>query len=140
MWTLSFLIRTGLFLSAFNPWRHGERDIMLYANHTMLTPTDSDSHMAFAYIISQCLRLPINHVSDSAYLHSCVLFIEISDWRLSQGSICNETTTVLVIVGALGMIKERIDKHMNKIPAHMKYKKLHFAELLITLEEYNQCD
>ena len=40
-----------------------------------------------AYIISWRLRLAINHMTASAYLHRCVLFREISDWRFGQGSI-----------------------------------------------------
>ena len=49
-----------------------------------------------------------------------------------------KTTTVPVIVGALRMIKKkRLEKHINKaVPAYMKYKKLQFAELLISLRDY----
>ena len=54
-----------------------------------------------------------------------------------------------VIVGTLGIIKKRMDKHITKIPgsllkrylvvqAYMKYKKFDFVELLIG--EYYQCD
>ena len=45
-------------------------------------------------------------------------------------------TMMSVKVGALGMIKKGIDKHINKIPSsyslYEKQKKLHFAELLIS--------
>ena len=60
---------------------------------------------------------------------------------------------VPVVVGALDMIKKGTDKHINKIPDSLnideiektkkqktKNKKKHFAELLISLEEYYQCD
>ena len=46
-----------------------------------------------------------------------------------------------VIVGALGMIQKGIytvTKNM-RFPNYMEYKKVHFAELLISLGEYNQC-
>ena len=46
-----------------------------------------------------------------------------------------KATTVPVIVGALGMIKKGSDKHINKMLV-MKYKKLHFVELLISFREY----
>ena len=32
---------------------------------------------------------PFNQVTTSAYLHRCVMYRKISDWRLGQGSICN---------------------------------------------------
>ena len=32
---------------------------------------------------------PLNHVTASAYLHRCILYREISDWRFDQESICN---------------------------------------------------
>ena len=54
-----------------------------------LTPTDSDPH---AYIISSRQWLPINHTTASAYLLRWVLFREISDWPLRQGSIYNNWT------------------------------------------------
>ena len=49
--------------------------------------------------ISFCntLTFPIKHVTASAYLHGCILFREISDWWISQGSISN-TTFVLVLI------------------------------------------
>ena len=47
-----------------------------------------------------------------------------------------EITTVPVIVGALGIIKKGIDKHINKVPGNLRLyeiqKKLHFAELFIS--------
>ena len=52
-----------------------------------------------------------------------------------------KTTTVPVIVGALGMIKKGSDKHINKIPgspSQYEIQKLHFAELLISLLDYYQ--
>ena len=51
-----------------------------------------------------------------------------------------KTTTLPIIVGA---IQKRTDKHINKklgSPVLMKYKKLHFVELLISLGKYYQCD
>ena len=54
-----------------------------------------------------------------------------------------KTTTMPVIVGALGMIKKgqinTLIRYLT-VPAYMKYKKLHFAELLISLGDYYQCD
>ena len=49
-----------------------------------------------------------------------------------------KTTTTPVIMGALGMIEKRTDKHINKIPGKSsRYEiQLHFAELLISLGEY----
>ena len=41
-----------------------------------------------------------------------------------------------VIVWALGMIK----KHINKISGCLKFKKIHFAELLSFLREHYQRD
>ena len=41
------------------------------------------------------------------------------------------------------MIKKGTDKHFNKIagcPSLREIQKMHLAELLITLEEYNQCE
>ena len=55
-----------------------------------------------------------------------------------------ETNSMSVIVGTLGIIKKRTDKHINKIPgilACMKYiRKMLFVELLVSLEEYCQCN
>ena len=51
-----------------------------------------------------------------------------------------KTRTVPVIMGALGMIKKRTDKYINKITGSiLKYKKKN-AELIIFQGEYNQCD
>ena len=53
-------------------------------------------------------------------------------------------TIMPVIVGALGMINKETNKHINKIPGNARLyeiqKILHFAELLISLEEYSYCD
>ena len=56
-----------------------------------------------------------------------------------------KTTRVPVIVGALGMIKEETDKHINRISGSLSLyekqkQKLHFAELLISLGDYYWCD
>ena len=53
-----------------------------------------------------------------------------------------KTTRVLVIVGTLGMIKKETEKRINKIPDNpnqYEKQKMHFAELLISLEECYQC-
>ena len=43
----------------------------------------------YAYIISEHPLFLLNHVTDSANFHRCVLCREISDWRLGQGSVWN---------------------------------------------------
>ena len=51
------------------------------------------------------------------------------------------TITLLVIVGALSMIKKGTDKYINKIPdcpSLYEIQKFHFAKLLI-FGEYCQC-
>ena len=47
-------------------------------------------------------------------------------------------TTMALIMGALGMIKKETDKiaRCQTVQAYMKYKKMYFAELLISLGEY----
>ena len=48
MLTPSFLIRTGLLISDFGPWRHKEREtqfLKAYANYTMLTPPQRVVHL-----------------------------------------------------------------------------------------------
>ena len=55
-----------------------------------------------------------------------------------------KTTAVLAIVGARGMIKKGTNEHFGKIPGRPSQqkiqKKVYFAELLITSEEYYQFD
>ena len=49
-----------------------------------------------------------------------------------------EIGVVPVIVGALDRIKKGTNKRINKIPVHMAYKKLHLAEMLISLGDVNE--
>ena len=50
----------------------------------------------------------------------------------------------ILIVGTLGMIKKKTDKHFNKMDQQSQpmwnTKKLNFVGLLISLRESNQCD
>ena len=52
-----------------------------------------------------------------------------------------KTTTVPVIIGALSMIKKGTNKHISKMPSSPSQieiqKKSVFAELFISLREYN---
>ena len=47
------------------------------------------SHVEILCIISKCSPCLFNHVTIPSYLHRCVLYREILDWRIGQGSICN---------------------------------------------------
>ena len=55
-----------------------------------------------------------------------------------------KTTTEIVIVGALYIVKKNTDKYTNKISGSPSLceiqKKMQLAKLLISLGEYYQCD
>ena len=54
-----------------------------------------------------------------------------------------KTTTMPIIVGALGMIKKGSDKHINRIadnPNQYEIQKNLFPVFLISLKDYNQCE
>ena len=58
--TLSFQIRTGLFIFGFGPWRHEERERhtqFLNANHTMLTLPQRAAHLVMFKIPIHLCRM-----------------------------------------------------------------------------------
>ena len=83
----------------------------------------------------------------SSYWHSSTIpFVEINVvWSRDEIEKRRhlKITTEPVIVVSLGIIKKgqlNTLTYYLAVPAYIKYKKLHFAELLIFFEQHNQCE